>query len=531
MSKKVYSDFRGGLSDCDRNAQDSQFYAGRDIDIFRNYGYLSPGYSKTDITVLWDDAEGELQKIVDLFYDTGSLSASKYLYIFCYGKIYCIDTTSFPADQQETNFNVINGKKGIFIAGGYSTQLKSILTSIALPASVFGASSYTGVLYNYVLFSYNEYNNSPGHNDMGIGLAGTNAWYISGGTQNCNTSMYSTIMGHYLNDGNRDLIDWKTYIFYTNGRYVGKFDPSVNPVAAGSFDDVWTDLGANWTSDCFFMLNNYLAVIAHKSNTTINNSRVYFFNISGDLMNITELEGTLVNSVKNRDGTIILFSNDGSNNVIATLQNEGLENVKILQHDVNNSLTSLAVPPGQAIVSYKNGLLFGASPFLMNYGRRTINDNFVLSSPFSTSVGTVSQLGTIGAIKNGSSNKYYVGHYDGVNNVHKLSQFSSGNSPNASLKFPYEDLGQRILINYVKVYFKPLASGDALTVGLDIDYGTSVSLGDGASNISYTKHGAITSKRFDLKKNCHSFRPTISWVSGGVAISKIIVDYSFVDDI
>jgi hypothetical protein len=99
----------------------------------------------------------------------------------------------------------------------------------------------------------------------------------------------------------------------------------------------------------------------------------------------------------------------------------------------------------------------------------------------------------------------------------------------ATYKAGYTDFGQKVRINYMKVYFKPLVSGDSITVGLDTNYGTSIPLGN-SGVVSFATDGAVTSKRFDVKPMCHAYRPTISWVSGNVAISKIVIDYDFVDD-
>jgi len=77
-----------------------------------------------------------------------------------------------------------------------------------------------------------------------------------------------------------------------------------------------------------------------------------------------------------------------------------------------------------------------------------------------------------------------------------------------------------------------LVASDSVTPTLDIDYGTSVTLSDprGNATISYTLDGAVTSKRFNVKRDCHAFRPAISWTAGGVSFSKIVIDYDFISD-
>jgi len=115
--------------------------------------------------------------------------------------------------------------------------------------------------------------------------------------------------------------------------------------------------------------------------------------------------------------------------------------------------------------------------------------------------------------------------------------FGNATSTTAVYRGNYTDFGQDVQVNYVKLYFKPLASGDSVTVSLETDYGNSVTLkaakGAANSTASYALDGAVTSKKFvppQGKQKCHAFRPVLTNWTGEVEISKIIVDYSFIND-
>jgi hypothetical protein len=176
---------------------------------------------------------------------------------------------------------------------------------------------------------------------------------------------------------------------------------------------------------------------------------------------------------------------------------------------------------------FDNKLLIGTQ-----YGLVLSTDGEKITLPLSTPVNSsTSYLHTIKPI---ATDRILIGYYDGSHHYIKYADIyprATAGANTALYKAGYTDFGQKIKINYVKFYFKPLVSGDSITVGLDVDYGTAKTLGKGTGNISYTVDGVITSKKFsNLGFQCHAFRPVITWATGAVAISKIVVDYSFISD-
>jgi len=235
----------------------------------------------------------------------------------------------------------------------------------------------------------------------------------------------------------------------------------------------------------------------------------------------------IVNAI-NLNGTIYLFTEGGQTaGNLEILTELGSERVAQLRHDLAGTLTDFTCPQKLGGVDvWNNRLLFGLGnyTFIMSYGRDNTGYPLALTMPWALT----GAAGEVGCVKNVANDKFYVASK--VNTTYYLRKFSSGNSATAVYKGLYRDMGQKIRINYIKFYFKPLVSGDTATVSMDIDYGTSISPKSraGSSTISYNEDGAITSKRFEVQMKCHSFRPVLTNTT--ISLSKIIIDYDYLPD-
>ena len=505
MPKKIWQQFDGGLGDSDKLLSDNQFYSGRDIDIYRDWGYAMPGFAVSDITIT-----GQGENIIDIVFD--NVNSRAYL-ISDVAKIYAVNTA--------TDADIGNG------FGGGSQNYVSITGMVEAKGMIYYLTQDSAYR---VLIPYNGTAKDIAKGVLGADWSGTNLDVDWGSTVPTG--------GGTLQTGRRDIIEFQGYAWITNGRYVGRIDGTV---ATTTFTPLFFDLGADWTADRLFVTNNYLGIVASRNTSNFvpsagrnqNECRIYLIDGSSNTsaVKIIPLKGiTQVHSVINKNGTIILFCDSGSTgHIIAVLQDNGLEEVRTLKHDISGTLTNLLSPrSSSALAVYKNRLLFGTEGrgLIMSYGNKDIGKPFALTCPFSASIVANSLVSSLSKISN---DKFYLGYYNGTN--YKFAKLSSGNSTNASIKFGYFDAGQKMRLNYIKVYFKPLIASDSITVGIDTDYGSSQTLGIGTGNVGYGNDGAITSKRFDKPILCHALRPTITWVNGGVEISKIIIDYSFVDDI
>lgn len=501
MPKITLNQFKG-LGNSDKNLSNGLFYSGQDIDLYRDPEYLVPGFLKTDITIT-----GQNQDIIDIVYDP----VGSYSYLFGNnGRIYCVASNdaiagSFGGVSQ--NYAVITGLtegKGIVL---YSTQ------DSAWRIYFF----YNGSSYDIAKCAVNTADWSGANLDADWGSSTEGA----------------------LSAGIRDVIEFNSYAWFTNGHYIGKLDT----VAATSTINLTAfNLGDNWAANRLFKTDNYIGIFASEGSNLAGSvypsasratgkCRLYLWDgVSDQAYKIVDLKGIVqVHSVVNNNGNVFVFVDGGSaGHYWTVLQSNGseyyLEKIRQLKHDISGTQTTLLSPNSNSTIeTYKGNILFGTynRGLIMCVGRDSLGESFQLSCPMSASIATNSR---VTAIKQTSTDKLYVGYYDGTN--YKFAKFTTGYAT-ATYKAGYTDLGQKGIVKYVKFYFKPLVSGDSITVGLDTDYGTSTSLG----TISYATDGAITSKRFEIKKQCHAFRPTINWTTGGTAISKIIVDYEFVGDL
>jgi len=511
MPKIVLNQFTG-LGDGDKNLPTGQFYSGQDIDLYRDAGYLKPGFLKTDITLTGQD-----QDIIDIVPGM-STSGSIYTYIFTdSGKV----------------FAVLNANDALLNLGGGTTKYINMNVS-PMEGKGIVAYSATDSKWNVYFFYYVE---------IAKGDANSEDWSAGDFDIDWGSTVPTGKGG--LTQGRRDVIEFNSYIWFTNGHYVGKLDVSVNPavLSLSAFN-----LGSNWAANRLFKTGNYIGIFASEGSNlagdinpsasrTVNKSKLILWDgTSSAAYKIIDLPGIVqVHSCINKNGNIFAFVDGGtSGHYWAQLISSGsdyyLEKIRPLKHDISGTQTNLLSPTSNsAIDTYQGNVLFGTynKGLIMSVGRNNPSEPFQLSCPFSTGIETNSRVTAIKQIK---TDKIYAGYYDGTN--YKFAKFTTGSSTTASWKAGYTDMGQRIRVNYVKFYFKPLVASDSVTPTLDIDYGTSVTLSDprGNATISSTLDGAVTSKRFNVKRDCHAFRPAISWTAGGVSFSKIVIDYDFISD-
>jgi len=483
MPKKIYANF-SGLGKSDRNLPEGQFYSGRDVDLYRDEGYIKPAFATTDITI----TGVELIQDVQVYLDNAVLIGTS--------KIYHI--SSVANDTVDTNFDGAgNNFKSV---GSMTSNVKTVRFPIGSTMHIMG-------IYGTDIFKC-AYTGASLVTD-----------YLTGA---------GTLNESALAAGEKDAIEWNGKLWITNGRYVSTFES----------DETWTtqvfDLGVPFRAHRFFKSDNYLFIIARNDWTatvppaTVETTGMRIFKIDGSsatgAVSVIPLEDvSFVHAVRNIGGRIYMWANLASaGHSFGYFTGSGFQLIKTLKTDVSGTFTDLAAPYHQwGISTDKNGVLFGSnSKGIISHFNSTTGQ---FTTPYSPSVASGSKIGAVRSVQNG---KIYAGYYDGTNN--KFCKFASGNSANASWKAGYADFGQRVKVNYVKFYFKPLVSGDSLQVGLDVDYtnGSATSLG----TITYTADGAVSSKKFVKPFTCHAFRPTIGWVAGGTAISKIVVDYNFISD-
>ncbi len=447
--------------------EDGKISVGLNIDPFREWGFLTTAYTGTAIT---ETSGGYFKDIA---------STNAILGLTENQKIYSINTGANTA----TKVHDTPGASATYKLCAYQTNISSSIN----PYTIFYFYGTTVGLYDGSTFTDNWMATTP----AGASALGTFA--IPYVWQNFMMVGYTT----------------------ASSNYIAKFDGATG--ANGTLTPYWFNLGSNWSVVNFFSYSNYLGVL-------VSNPYSYEYQIllldgsSGTLPVKRIVTSDTVYNVFNINDDVIFLTSTG----IKQLGENGLQPVKDLNFENPTSIGALTSFAGRVSDKLDNAIYFGTSR-VRSFKRKDANNPYIISDlyPFT---GTA----TPPLMIRGAGGLLFVESYTGGN--YYLQYFSSGNAT-GTLKFPFKDFGQRVILNNMEVFFKPLTSGQSITVGLDTNYGTSHTIQEGGGVISYTKFGAITSKKFDLNsQECFSFRPTVAWTSGGASISHITVDYSFIDN-
>lgn len=523
MPKQVYSNFEGGLSLSDKVGNDNQFWIGRAVDIYEKPGFLFPGWQFTAIT-LTSLTSGKYVReiIVDAvngiaYIFTNDASHSAYM------------INSISANTLVTN---VDGSSNPFVAiANMSGDMKGL---------IYSAKNNTAV----TRFAFVCYNSAG---DIArVQLSGSTDLDASHLIKDFLTNIIYLGASALDTTGRRDVIEFRGYAFFTNGRYIAKYDGN----GSGNYGD-WTaqffDLGVGWTADCLFTTGDYLGICASKSagSGNISECRVYLIDLSSNTLAVKIIpiaNLNRINGVRNKDG-IIYICGDGRTraDVVGVLTDNGFKEIYKIRIETNGILRYIGTGNKNNMDVMDDRLFFGLDinnkegeslDAIMSLDR-----NDVLTMPIATNSNTGSG-NYIPTLKVVLYNKIYIAK--DTNGTFTFGSLARGGGSTATYSTPYKEFAQKIRINYIKVYFRQLASGDSATISLNTDDGladaagnnsVAIPLGIGAGNIAYGNEAVVTYKRFDVKKICHSFRVNIAFLTGTVTISKIVVDYDFVDDL
>ena len=495
--KKIYSDFSGGLSNNNRLALENQFDVGRDIDIHRDYGYLRPGYAGTALTGV-NQLAG---LVVDFAVKPVAVAPST-------PAIYAIEQTKLHHITLASDTITSTG-------GSYPHSLPD--GKDGLGVFFYDCTADRNMVY-YVL-----------ENNIGQDSGGSfdDDWLS---TVPANGATLNAAAPH-------PYLIWNNYFWIGNYNKIGRFDGETG--AEGTWTAAALTLPLNWQITALFETRNYIGIcvrLAYEDITpilTLSRYRtqsfvVFWDGVSSVLNYIIPISDNKITSAFNDNGTVYLFTeNKDLAGAVHILQESGSKKLRRLRTDVGGTTVNLTAPKLHAVESYDNKILIGGGNYdlTMAFGQLEEGTPFAFFQPFSN---TSTSGGIIGAIKVVDTDKVYISSQ--VSATYTIKKYTSGNAASV-YKGNYTDLGQKCVLNYVEVYFKPLVASDSITLTVDTDYGTSNTPQQNSGVISYTLDGAVTSKKFDLGGiYCHAFRPTITWGAGGVAISKIVMDYSFLNE-
>lgn len=501
MAKLVIDNFLGGLSLQDKNTPANQYNEGIEVDPHRDLGYLKPGFLTSVVTKSDDAVPIITEGIVDCAVDPGTDDA------YFMGNTRLFHMTNVSTETFNANFD---GASHYYKAVTNMTEgQKLVLYNIGANRKLFyffnkAAAGECGI-----------YDLSSAFDDVFMSTLPAGAVA--------------------LQNAPHDVIEWNGILYIANGRYLASFDGQTG--ANGTLNPTLLDLGVGWEITKVFFTNNFIGICAWKKNTSGNTYRteckVFFYDGSSTSTGIPAysyaipVENNKIDNAINNNGLVVLLTSGRySSSMLNLLMELGADIIKKMDIMVAGTLTNFTSPVMNAIDTYANRVIFGIKNLIFSYGKEGIGQPNILTIPWGT---TATASCSIGFVRTVMNTKVFIGFTDTTNAKYYILKATANNSTRATYRANYQDFGQKAVINYIKFYFKPLVSGDVVTPTIDLDYGTSISLKDvrGNATISYAEDGAITSKLFKLKKECHSFRPCLSWLAGGTAFSKIVVDYEF----
>ena len=494
MLKKVYDNFLGGLSASDRDTSNNTFAVGQGIDVHRDLGYLMPGYGFTNII------EASInQSMEGVAID--SINSKGYL-LGTSGRLWRMSSLVTPAfaDNLDASgnpyYDIANYRTGGSLAF-YPIGSTYYLFYIHNLAAVGNIGQYNLAIYNSQVFDDDWGSTVP---------AGAGA----------------------LQKADHPNLTWKSYLWIGNGRYLCRFDGQTG--ANGTLDLTKLTLSQESEITSLFQTQNYMGICV-QNNSNYGSEVLFWDGHSDDYIYKISLPGIIkITSSKNVNGIVYLTVLDrDSTAVLGVLTDKGFERITQIKHDFSGTSVKYNPPNNSGIDIFENKLFMGMGSgtesqkaSIFSYGKPFIKSPMALTFPMSASTVDNSWIGILKVIR---YNLMIVSYLEPPS-TYKLKKINTSTYQTAVYKGNYFDVGQKIRINYVKFYFKPLVASDSVTVSVDTDYGTSNTLG----TITYTTDGAVTQKMFRKGIICHSFRPVVDWTAGGVAFSKMVVDYDIISD-
>jgi hypothetical protein len=467
-------------------------------------GYISPGLSATSLG-------GSIANLSTYVFGAAVDNDTATPQVFAGGgggRIYPIDLAAHTVGTAHINSSASN-----------------VTDIYKYPTYISGASATSATRYGHIIYAWDE--------------TGTSNTYL--GIYNKQTSAYTDAWKSGLEHGQHvfhPMIEWNGILWIGSGQYLAKLDGSDTP--DGTLTAQHLDLGTGWEILALFTTPFYLGICASKTSDGTayrGESAVFLYDgTSDDYTKQIRIEDNLIRAAYNDNGTIYLITeNAEGKSILRRLTDNGSEKVKEFVHDIGTTETDFNIDRNNCIDLFDGKITMGtkvaasaSKAWIWQYGRKNKSYPNKLTIPFSANNTTGYGITCLKSI--GDDNIYMFG---GNGTTYFAKRLSTNSSASAVWKDKYKDFGQKVRINYVKFYFKKLVSGDSVTIGLDVDDGTSAGIVDAAGNatIAYATDGEITSKKFKpTNTDCHQLRPTITYGGGDVRFSKIVVDYSYLNE-
>jgi len=325
-------------------------------------------------------------------------------------------------------------------------------------------------------------------------------------------------------DSVQTVTDWGSiqtfldFVAFANGRYLATWNDSTFTYNKLSFPSGYfvRDLGA---------MSEYLVMGVNDNETITNVKRgfVFFWDGTSSTYNFQAEVPEAISSIQTNMDTVYIFGASGT-----IYEYNGKAN-KVKKIPYLGGLTAYVYPGGETNLKglCHFGLAGGTSTTayrgVYSWGKTDIGypDSLNLEYPISTATtqGTTLSIGAVKAV--GSS--LYIGWKD--NTTYGIDLVSTTTN---QLSVIYESLitsaNKPIDITREKLYFKPLASGESITLYVKADQGTWVSCG----SASYASDGGtVTTKLLNYEFGCDDLevKVVLAGTSTMPSLSKIVIEY------
>jgi len=372
-------------------------------------------------------------------------------------------------------------------------------------------------------------------------LTGTMTWDNNSG------SYYGT----FNNSGNHPAHTMYDITWWGDGNQVAKLESD------GTFTANALDLPDDYTIVSISEWDIYLAILAVRGKSYFTQeSRIFFWDMSSPTWNFDRIIPKVVQKILNHGGILYalsiyddftlyyftgsvfekLYYSKGRNFSISSayfdidlfdLYDDTIYFVGRLIKTDNGTVTEEAID----VYSWGNNFNNLKIPKVINKPALV----FTADSEVSSSIGglTVGWNGTIIVSYNDGTNDKLVGFYTGDQAgayaiTRDLDSYFIGKIAGAGL-------GMKKNINWIRVDFEPLTSGDKATLQFAKDYSTTynnICKTAAGSAIDYSADGAVASKTFNSNFKIGTFRQLnlkIYFNSGEVKIHRIIIDWNYAD--
>lgn len=476
---KVIFNAQNGLSQSNRN-EDGKYSVGDLIDQFLDWGYLKPSYSGTTIT-------GSLASTVRDMADIGTTT-----WVIDDNKLYSIVTGALNVNRDFSGSSIGTGLGLV----NYTTHV----------GGSDAAHTFNGLFY--------------------IGTAKAGLYYYSSG-DHYDDDWLNSVPANTVPfvSTEHPYIIWKGLLMIGDGQYLIKFDGQTGD--NGTYTAQYFDVGVGWYIKSLFKYQDWLGIVVRDQYDVYSDIILIDGSSATQAVKRVSVKEKVISGVNLNNDLIFITQDLNGKCWLKSLGDNGLEPIQDIKFE--NKTTSSTFDTFSAPTRFSEldvddnkmafGCKVGTTPFVFVYGRNKLGQNNIINKKYSPTGQTITLVKNCGGA-------LYIGSYTGTN--YYLQKFSTGSSV-STLKLPFKDYGQKVRINYVKYYFKPLVASDSMTAGLEIDYGTSITLKDNnnVSTIAYATDGAITSKKFNVGRDCFSFRPTLNWTAGGTSLAFVVCDYDF----